>query len=365
MFLYIPERITIYLFTNEKMFLFALVTTLFITSCGQKQKGSNTLIRPVKTAQISSQSVIRKDFSGIVEAVEYVRLAFRVSGQIISLPVVEGQRVKKGQLIAAIDPRDISLQYAADKAAYETAAAQVERNKRLLGRQAISVQEYEISVANYQKAKSTYELSGNNMRDTRLTAPFEGSIEKRLVENYQRVNAGEGVVQLVNTQKLRIKFTVPDDYLYLLRAKDVKFKVVFDSYPAEAFDARLEEYLDISTAGTGIPVTITIDDPHFDRTRYDVKPGFTCKIKLASDVAPFLEEKLMNVPLSAVFGDSENRKTYVWVVEGNKVSRREVTVYSPTGEANLLISKGLEPGEIVVTAGVYQLTEGEAIKVLM
>ena len=172
-------------------------------------------------------------------------------------------------------------------------------------------------------------------------------------------------VQLVNTQKLRIKFTVPDDYLYLLRAKDVKFKVVFDSYPAEAFDARLEEYLDISTAGTGIPVTITIDDPHFDRTRYDVKPGFTCKIKLASDVAPFLEEKLMNVPLSAVFGDSENRKTYVWVVEGNKVSRREVTVYSPTGEANLLISKGLEPGEIVVTAGVYQLTEGEAIKVLM
>ena len=116
---------------------------------------------------------------------------------------------------------------------------------------------------------------------------------------------------------------------------------------------------------TGIPVTITIDDPHFDRTRYDVKPGFTCKIKLASDVAPFLEEKLMNVPLSAVFGDSENRKTYVWVVEGNKVSRREVTVYSPTGEANLLISKGLEPGETVVTAGVYQLTEGEAIKVLM
>ncbi len=107
----------------------------------------------------------------------------------------------------------------------------MERNKRLLGRQAISVQEYEISVANYQKAKSTYELSGNNMRDTkRLTAPFEGSIETRLVENYQRVNSGEGIVQLVNTQKLRIKFTVPDDYLYLLRAKDAKFKVVFDTY---------------------------------------------------------------------------------------------------------------------------------------
>lgn len=348
----------------KKIYLFAISVMLLATSCGHKKEGDVTLIRPVKTATASSQSVIRKDFSGIVEAVEYVKLAFRVSGQVINLPVVEGQRVKKGQLIAAIDPRDISLQYAADKAAYETAAAQVERNKRLLGRQAISVQEYEISVANYQKAKSAYELSSNNMRDTKLTAPFDGSIEKRLVENYQRVNSGEGIVQLVNTQKLRIKFTVPDDYLYLLRAKDVTFKVVFDTYPDTVFNAKLEEYLDISTAGTGIPVTITIEVPAFNRSLYDVKPGFTCKIKLASDVAPFLEEKLVNIPLSAIFGESENQKTYVWVVKDNKVSKREVTVYSPTGEANALISTGVQPGETIVIAGVHQLVEGQTVKVI-
>lgn len=348
----------------KKIYLFAISVMLLATSCGHKKEGDVTLIRPVKTATASSQSVIRKDFSGIVEAVEYVKLAFRVSGQVINLPVVEGQRVKKGQLIAAIDPRDISLQYAADKAAYETAAAQVERNKRLLGRQAISVQEYEISVANYQKAKSAYELSSNNMRDTKLTAPFDGSIEKRLVENYQRVNSGEGIVQLVNTQKLRIKFTVPDDYLYLLRAKDVTFKVVFDTYPDTVFNAKLEEYLDISTAGTGIPVTITIEDPAFNRSLYDVKPGFTCKIKLASDVAPFLEEKLVNIPLSAIFGESENQKTYVWVVKDNKVSKREVTVYSPTGEANALISTGVQPGETIVIAGVHQLVDEQTVKVI-
>ena len=348
----------------KKIYLFAISVMLLATSCGHKKEGDVTLIRPVKTATASSQSVIRKDFSGIVEAVEYVKLAFRVSGQVINLPVVEGQRVKKGQLIAAIDPRDISLQYAADKAAYETAAAQVERNKRLLGRQAISVQEYEISVANYQKAKSAYELSSNNMRDTKLTAPFDGSIEKRLVENYQRVNSGEGIVQLVNTQKLRIKFTVPDDYLYLLRAKDVTFKVVFDTYPDTVFNAKLEEYLDISTAGTGIPVTITIEDPAFNRSLYDVKPGFTCKIKLASDVAPFLEEKLVNIPHSAIFGESENQNTYVWVAKDNKVSKREVTVYSPTGEANALISAGIQPGETIVIAGVHQLVDGQTVKVI-
>ena len=334
-----------------------LAALILLTACGQKKEDSVTTVRPVKTARVESRSEIRKDFSGIVEAVDYVKLAFRVSGQIINLPVVEGQRVKKGQLIAAIDPRDLALQYAADKSAYETAAAQVERNKRLLARQAISVQEYEISVSTFQQKKSAYELSSNNMRDTRLTAPFDGSIEKRLVENYQRVNSGEGIVQLVNTKKLRIKFTIPDAYLYLLRSKDQRFRVEFDTYRGHIFNAKLEEYLDISTDGTGIPVTITIDDPAFDHALYEVKPGFT-------DVGPFLEESMTVVPLSAIFGESVGNKTYVWVLNGNQVNRREVTVYSPMGDAQAFISKGLKAGETVVTAGVTQLVEGETVKEL-
>lgn len=151
----------------KNIYVIALAAILF-QGCGQKKEMTAPATRPVKTTIVESRSVIRKDFSGIVEAVEYVKLAFRVSGQIISLPVIEGEKVKKGQLIAAIDPRDIALQYAATKSAYETASAQVERNKRLLSRQAISVQEYEISLSNYQKAKSEYELSSNNMRDTKL-----------------------------------------------------------------------------------------------------------------------------------------------------------------------------------------------------
>lgn len=346
----------------KKNYAIALVTVLLLTACGQKKGEKSVTIRPVKTATVESRSEISKDFSGIVEAVDYVKLAFRVSGQIIDLPIIEGQKVSKGQLIAAVDPRDIALQYAADKSAFETAAAQVERNKRLLGRQAISVQEYEISLSNYQKAKSAFELSNNNMRDTKLTAPFDGSIEKRLVENYQRVNSGEGIVQLVNTKKLRIKFTIPDAYLHLLRASDQRFMVAFDTYKGKMFNAKLEEYLDISTDGTGIPVTITIDDPSFDRVLYDVKPGFTCSIRFSANVGPLMEESMTVVPLSAVFGESESKKMYVWILDGNKVNRREVAVMSPTGEAQAFISSGLKAGEKVVIAGVYQLVEGETVK---
>lgn len=181
------------------------------------------------------------------------------------------------------------------------------------------------------------------------------------MENYQRINSGEGIVQLVNTHNLRIKFTIPDAYLYLLRAKEPRFLVEFDTFKGHVFQAKLEEYLDISTDGTGIPVSITIDDPSFDRDLYAVKPGFTCSIRFTADVGPLVQDSWTIVPLSAVFGESEGNKMYVWVVEDNKVHKREVTVNAPTGEAQALISEGLKPGEKIVIAGVYQLVEGESI----
>ena len=348
----------------KKNLAIMFTVALMFAACGQKKKEAPDFIRPVKTAIVESSTEINKDFSGIVEAVEYVKLAFRVNGQIIDFPVIEGQKVKKGQLIAAIDPRDIALQYAADKSAYETAAAQLERNKRLLERQAVSVQDYEISVANYQKAKSAFELSTNNMNDTRLLAPFDGSIEKRIAENYQRVNAGEGIVQLVNTNKLRIKFTIPDAYIYLLSAKDQKFMVEFDTYKGQVFNAVLEEYLDMSADGTGIPVSIVIDDPAFEKIKYDVKPGFTCSIHFSANVGSFIEESMTVVPLSAIFCESEGSQLYVWILNGNKVERRKVNVLTPTGNSSAYVTHGLKPGEKVVVAGVYQIVEGETVKEL-
>ena len=138
-----------------------LAALILLTACGQKKEDSVTTVRPVKTARVESRSEIRKDFSGIVEAVDYVKLAFRVSGQIINLPVVEGQRVKKGQLIAAIDPRDLALQYAADKSAYETAAV---TNDCWHGKP-----------SRYRNMKSAYRPSNKKSRPTNFQAIICGT----------------------------------------------------------------------------------------------------------------------------------------------------------------------------------------------
>lgn len=344
---------------------YALLFLIFLglAAC-QSEKEVKEIIRPVKTAEVGTQADLHKEFSAIVEPVDYVNLAFRVGGQVISLPVMEGQKVSKGKLIAVIDTRELQLQLAADKSVYETAKSQLERNRRLLARQVISQQEFEISESNYQRAKSAYEHSQNNLKDTRLVAPFDGSVEKRYVENFQRVHSGEAIVRLVNTSKLRIRFTIPDNYLPLLRTKKQSFEVKFDAYKGKVFKAGLEEYLDVSADGTGIPVSIKIDDPSFNKKIYEVKPGFTCKVSMRSNVAQLMNTEFINIPLSAVIGESNSNDRFVWVVDNDKVSKRKITIESPTGEANVLVSEGLKSGEIIVTAGVHQLVEGQRVKVL-
>ena len=80
----------------SKLYLISIIA-LLIVSCNGKSDKETTIVRPVKTIVVESSSQIKKDFSASVEAVDFVKLAFKVSGQIISLPVVEGQKVRKGR----------------------------------------------------------------------------------------------------------------------------------------------------------------------------------------------------------------------------------------------------------------------------
>lgn len=174
---------------------------------------------------------------------------------------------------------DYKLQYEANKAAYLTAKSQLERNKRLLSMQAISKQEYEIAEANYIKGKSAYETSANTLEDTKLRAPFDGFVEKKFVENYQKVSPGESIIKLVNPNKLAVSFTLPETSVDLTRTP-MTVTVEFDTYKGIWFKARVKEFIDASPDGTGIPVKLSIDDPRFSRDEHNIYPGFSCKVNL-------------------------------------------------------------------------------------
>lgn len=341
-----------------------LLGVFFITavSCSGNKKTYPDILRPVRVTQVESLEALSKTYTGVVAAEEYSQLAFKISGPLVAMNVDAGQMVKKGQVIAAIDPLDYEAQYEANRASYVTAASQLERDKRLLAMEAISRQEYEIAQSSYVKAKSAYLTSKNTLQDTKLTAPFDGFVESKYVENYQKVQAGEPVIKLVNPYKLVIDFILPETSVGLTKVP-MKITVEFDIHRGALFDAHIKEFVDASPDGGGIPVRLLVDDPAFLKSNYNIYPGFSARVNLQIDnrmAGAYL------IPLSAVFEDLKTGEVSVFVYhpETQKVERRKIDSEQLAGQDKILVRGGLNQKEWVVVDGVNYINGGEKVRVL-
>lgn len=343
-------------------FLFSVVCAACIVSCKQpeiKESGP----RPVKVTQAIPLNVVEKSFSGVVSPDQFSDLAFKMSGPLIALNVEEGERIQRGQVVAEIDPLDYRLQYEAKKSSYLTAKSQMERAEKLIKKQAISRQDYESTQASYANSKAAYENAANMLEETKLLAPFDGFIQKKYVENYQKVQAGQGIVCLINPNKLLVKFTLPENNMqYLLASPDIYIE--FENYRTELFKAKIKEYIEASPDGSGVPVSLYLDDPRFNLTNYKVATGFSCRVVLKISQEGF--ENCMQVPLTALFSDpkTKEKRVFVYNESTGKVEQRTVQDAGMLNRDQVIITTGLKSGEKVVIAGTTRLVDGQVVNVL-
>ena len=304
-----------------------LTIVLLAGACGRRTPAPEA-VRPVKVTTAAGAGLIDKDFAGMATPDDAVNLAFKVAGQVLDVPVAQGQSVKKGALLAELDPRDLELQVSATRSAFE-------------------------------EARSTYENTLDLLKDTRLRAPFAGVVERKYVDIFERVQAGQSILRLVNPVTTTVQFTLPETGLSLLRDSSTHFTVEFDNYRGTAIPARLKEYVETSSDASGFPVSLTLENP--DPARYRISPGMSCTITMQStDPVP----DAVSLPVSAIYAPAEGG-TYVWIVGADdRVTRREVKPGELFGRDRVVIDSGVAPGERVVTAGVYQLREGEQVRIL-
>ena len=315
--------------------------------------------QPVKTAQVQRVDFLDRDFAGMATADDAVNMAFKIAGQVAGVDVSKGDYVRRGELLARLDSRDVELQVAADKAQYERARLQFERVSRLLEHEAVSQQEYESAETSLVQARSTYENSADLLEQTTLRAPFAGVIERTYVDTYQRVTAGQTILRLVNPVSTTVDFTMPERSLWLLSDSLTRFVVRFDNYPDIRFSARLDTYAKTASDASGFPVSLKLDKAA--TVGYNISPGMTCQITVRA-----AEEHPSNVsiPLSAVYAPAEGG-TYVWVVDANDcVELKRVVLGDIFGRDRVVVSSGLKAGERIVVAGVYRLQEGDKVKIL-
>ena len=210
------------------------------------------------------------------------------------------------------------------------------------------------------QARSEYENASDVLAETKLRAPFEGIIERQFVDTYQRVNAGQSIVRLVDPRTRSVKFTMPESGLNLLSDTAVRFSVEFDNYRGVQFPAYLKEYVETSSDASGFPVSLGLREP-LPAGRFDITPGMSCTVTMQIDQSRASDE--VSVPLSAVYAPTGGG-TYVWVVRDGAVHLQPITLGEIFGRNRVVVERGLLGGEQVVTAGVYRLQENERVVVI-
>ena len=336
-----------------------LLLPLLAGGCSRRGASVATAPRPVKVTTAAAAHTLEKDFAGLATPDDAVTLAFKLSGQVLRVAVSKGERVERGALLAELDPRDVELQVTATRSAFEEARSVRERMQRLLSHEAVSRQEAEAADTRYAQARSTYENTLDLLDETRLKAPFAGVIERTYVDNFERVQAGQSIVRLVNPVTTTVQFTLPESALDALRDTTTRFVVRFDNYRGVTIPARLKDYAQTSSDASGFPVSLRLENP--DPSRWRISPGMSCTITMQS-ADPVADA--VSLPLTAVCAPAEGG-TYVWIVGADdRVTRRAVTLGELFGRDRVVIDRGVQPGERVVTAGVYRLTEGEEVRIL-
>lgn len=335
-----------------------------MVSCGKGSEQKKEVIRPVKLLKVEPLSSISKSFTGIIEADELSDLTFKVSGTLNEFYVAEGEKLTKNQVIAVLDPRDMVLQLETARTSYLTAKSKLERNERLLARQAISKQDFESAQAEYTKSKASFENAENALNDTKLRAPFNGFVEKKYVDNFQKIQAGEKIVKLVNPSRLNIKFMLPESNVKLLRESN-QLEVEFEAIKGQKFSGQIKEFVSASSDGSGIPVTAIITDPGFEKVKSLISPGFTCTVTIVTSGETDSQSGIA-VPLSAVFNDTATGEESVWIFNkgSGTVNRKPVKLGALVNSNMVLIISGLNTGDMILAAGVFNVYEGERVNVL-
>lgn len=349
------------------------LTLFFPLSCSDKEQVTEEIIRPVRYTQVFSTGSDRmRSFSGSVRSEEESKLSFKVSGTIINLPVKLGDVVKKGQLIAQLDPKDYQLRVQESEASLtqvraeaRNAAANYERVRQLYENQNASLSDLDIArtqaestQAQVRSIEKQLELTRFQLSYTKLSAPVDGSIASVDIEINENVNAGDTVALLTACCKLEVEVAIPESLISGIRDGD-SVTVKLDALPGKSFSAVITEVGVAPTEfATTYPVTVRLD-----RTDPDIRSGMAAEVAFGFGSSGSVKRFI--VPPIAVLEDRDGR--FVYIVEPDEaglglVRKRLVTVGELTSEG-LEITDGLSDGDLVVIAGVSNISDGLKVKV--
>ena len=345
------------------------VFIVFFSGCGSKEEAPKKIIRPVKAMLVGSAvDLAGQGFPAITKATQESELSFRVGGPVTKINVVEGAKVNKGQLVAEIDPRDYIIAEQSAKARYDQAKAEAERYKRLWEKGSVAKNDYDRKNAAFLMAKAKWEDAVNNLKDTKLYAPFTGYYGKKLVEVGEEIKPNQPVTTLANLDVIEVATTIPEQLAVKFKYFD-SYTVTFDVYKGKKFKATLKEMGKVPTA-EGYPLRLYLDhvnNPN-DPNQLKISAGMSCRVNISFKKGDPGSSDMV-IPTAAVFEGDTDSTPSVWILEkaGDSlytVKKQHVKLAGFSDRDHIKVISGLKAGEYIVVAGAKRLVEGQKVKIL-
>ena len=329
----------------------------FIVACENQKKEQQQTLRKVKVEKLQkATAILRKDFSGIVKEAREVNLAFRVAGPIKTINVKEGDYVKKGTLLAQIDPRDYQIQMDVTQAEYDKVITETKRVAELYKRKSIAEVDYQKAMAGEKMISAKLAHSKHQLNDTKLYAPFSGYIQTVKYETGEMVNTGMTIASLIDMDYFEIEVDIPSS-LFVLKNAFTTFSCKQNELNIKEIPISLSSY-NVKANNNQLYKLYFRLDPDSDKR---LAPGMSVQVFIDYNSTT---ENPYHVPIKAVF--NENNQAYVWVYKpiSETVEKRKVTTAALYGEGRISIVDGLQSDDLIVVAGVHVLKENQKVKIM-
>ncbi len=304
--------------------------------------------------------------NGIVEPERKVEIFSRLSAYVKEIVKEEGAYVQENDVLALLDETEIKISYEQSKIELEQARLTLEeaeqnyvRNQELKKRDLISEQDFQTQEAQYKQRQLDHQNRAESFKNlqlqldwTKIRSLSEGYITERLIEVGDRVNANQQVYTIEDFNPLLIRVFVPTSDSIKLKTgmlSEVTTEVVKGALFGGSVKL-INPRIDVQT-GT-VKVTIEVFDESLR-----LKPGMFVEARIVIG----MKENVLVIPRKAIL--YKQNLTYVFVMNRNQVSQREVTL-GLNEEDDVEVVSGLEEGETIVVVGVEGLKDGQRVEVI-
>lgn len=306
---------------------------------------------PVTAMVLNKASIENKiKVTGTILPNESVEIRPEISGRVTKIYFQEGQRVKKGDLLLSFNDDELTAQLEKLKYTKKLYEDVEFRQRKLLEREAISLEEYERSLTELQTSNADIRLTQAQIDKYRIRAPFDGVIGLRLVSEGSYVTPGNLVASIYNVDPIKIEFSVPGRYAAQIKnGKKIYFRTESSPQLIEGTIYAVEPQIDLNTR----TLRIRAKSPN---PKGSILPGQFANI----DVVLENVDNAVMVPTSAVIPEMTGHK--VFTLENGKISSKRVEVGIRT-DAELQLISGINPGDTLITTGIMLIKDGDQVSI--